>query len=80
MVTLENSPSNVAAADQPLSHFISSEAVVSALNWPGDWPGWRVAARERRVKPARDDKILTGWNGLMLAAFAEGARVSKRAD
>src|SRR5581483_8169204 len=25
-------------------------------------------ARERRVKPARDEKILTGWNGLMLVA------------
>ncbi len=33
--------------------------------------------RERRVKPARDEKILTGWNGLMLAAFAEAARVLK---
>lgn len=32
-------------------------------------------ARERRIKPARDEKILTGWNGLMLAAFAEAARV-----
>jgi len=31
-------------------------------------------ARERRVKPARDEKILTGWNGLMLAAFAQSAR------
>jgi uncharacterized protein YyaL (SSP411 family) len=38
------------------------------------------ATRERRVKPARDDKILTGWNGLMLAAFAEAARVLKRED
>ncbi|MDL1896863.1 thioredoxin domain-containing protein [Anaerolineae bacterium CFX7] len=38
------------------------------------------AARERRVKPARDEKILTGWNGLMLAAFAEAARVFKRED
>lgn len=36
--------------------------------------------RERRVKPARDDKILTGWNGLMLSAFAEAARVLKRED
>ena len=27
VVTLENSPSKVAAADQPLSHFISAEAV-----------------------------------------------------
>jgi uncharacterized protein YyaL (SSP411 family) len=38
------------------------------------------AARENRVKPARDDKILTGWNGLMLAAFADAARVLKRED
>ncbi|GIL15168.1 MAG: thioredoxin domain-containing protein [Chloroflexota bacterium] len=37
-------------------------------------------ARERRIKPARDEKILTSWNGLMLAAFAEAARVLKRED
>lgn len=37
-------------------------------------------AREQRVKPNRDEKILTGWNGLMLAAFAEAARVLKRED
>ena len=36
--------------------------------------------REGRVKPARDEKVLTGWNGLMLAAFAEAARVLKRKD
>jgi uncharacterized protein YyaL (SSP411 family) len=34
-----------------------------------------LAARERRVKPARDDKILAAWNGMMIAAFAEGYRV-----
>jgi uncharacterized protein YyaL (SSP411 family) len=27
--------------------------------------------RSERVAPSRDDKILTGWNGWMLAAFAE---------
>jgi hypothetical protein len=32
------------------------------------------AAREQRVKPGRDEKILAAWNGLMLAAFAEAAR------
>ena len=28
-------------------------------------------ARERRVHPARDDKVLTAWNGMMLRAFAD---------
>lgn len=31
--------------------------------------------RERRVKPFRDEKILTSWNGLMLAAMAEAGSV-----
>jgi uncharacterized protein YyaL (SSP411 family) len=38
------------------------------------------AAREKRVHPARDEKILTSWNGLMLAAFSEAARVLGRDD
>jgi uncharacterized protein len=37
-------------------------------------------AREQRIKPARDEKILTAWNGLMLRSFAEAARVLKRED
>jgi uncharacterized protein YyaL (SSP411 family) len=37
-------------------------------------------ARENRVHPGRDEKILTSWNGLMLAAFAEAARVLDRGD
>jgi uncharacterized protein YyaL (SSP411 family) len=38
------------------------------------------AAREQRVKPARDEKVLTAWNGLMLASFAEAAAILNRPD
>jgi uncharacterized protein len=39
-----------------------------------------LAARERRVRPGRDEKILAAWNGLMLRSFALAARVLKRED
>ena len=33
------------------------------------------AEREKRVKPFRDEKVLTAWNGLMLATFAEASAI-----
>jgi uncharacterized protein YyaL (SSP411 family) len=36
--------------------------------------------RGRRIKPGRDEKILTAWNGLMLASFAEAGAILDRAD
>jgi hypothetical protein len=40
-----------------------------------------LAARDRRPQPARDDKALAGWNGLMLAAFADAATaLARQAD
>lgn len=37
-------------------------------------------ARETRVKPGRDDKVLADWNGLMIAALAELALQYDRPD
>jgi uncharacterized protein YyaL (SSP411 family) len=36
--------------------------------------------RETRIKPDRDEKIITAWNGLMLASFAEAGVILGRAD
>jgi uncharacterized protein YyaL (SSP411 family) len=37
-----------------------------------------LAARNARSHPLKDDKVLTDWNGLMIAALAQGARVLGR--
>jgi uncharacterized protein YyaL (SSP411 family) len=37
-------------------------------------------ARSKRIWPGRDEKVLVGWNGLMLRAFAEAASVFGRDD
>ena len=36
--------------------------------------------REKRIKPFRDEKVLTAWNGLMLATFAEASAILDNQD
>ena len=36
-----------------------------------------LAVRDARPAPLRDDKVLTSWNGLMIAAYADGFRLLK---
>jgi len=54
---------------------------VEAVEWElADARQALFEAREARVKPGRDDKILAGWNGLMIRGLALAARVFERPD
>jgi hypothetical protein len=39
-----------------------------------------LAARDKRVRPLRDNKVLADWNGLAIAALANAGMVFERAD
>jgi hypothetical protein len=59
--------------EETARHFSQpSGEVQSALDRAGTL---LMEARAQRVRPLRDDKILTAWNGLMISAFAKGGAV-----
>jgi len=58
--------------------FAAREGVLPELLL-ADLERWRLAllaVREQRVRPFRDEKVLTAWNGLMIAALARGYAIS----
>ncbi|HUN24839.1 MAG TPA: thioredoxin domain-containing protein [Steroidobacteraceae bacterium] len=71
-----------------LHTFASIEEIALRLNLAVDEVATRIdaargkllAIRGRRVPPARDEKILTGWNALMIRGMAQAARALGRED
>jgi uncharacterized protein YyaL (SSP411 family) len=56
---------------------LAPEALVS------QWENVRqklVAHRQKRIHPLKDDKILVDWNGLMIAALSQGARILNKPE
>jgi uncharacterized protein YyaL (SSP411 family) len=58
--------------------FAAREGILPQL-LAADLERWRrtlLRSREMRIRPFRDEKVLTGWNGLMIAALARGYAVT----
>ncbi|MFC4911098.1 thioredoxin domain-containing protein [Actinomadura gamaensis] len=66
--------------------FEHGTSVLQLLDDPDDRPRYErvrtalLAAREQRVPPARDDKVVASWNGLAVAALAECGALFERPD
>jgi uncharacterized protein YyaL (SSP411 family) len=69
---------NILHLREPLEAFAEREGILPGL-LAADLERWRallLAAREERIRPLRDEKVLTAWNGLAIAALARGAAVT----
>ncbi len=69
---------NILNVRVPISHLAKNynktpEKIAEILNYAS---AKLFTVREKRVKPGRDEKILTSWNGLMISGFAKGYAVS----
>ena len=74
--TRQKTGENILYLKKPLDE-IAAERGESAEAVRGRWEAARrklFAHREKRVHPGKDDKVLTDWNGLMIAALAMAAR------
>ncbi|MBM3783592.1 MAG: thioredoxin domain-containing protein [Acidobacteria bacterium] len=73
-----NADGNVAAHEDPHDEFPRKNILFRAREPMDSFENASeklLAYRNLRIRPGLDDKILTGWNGLMISAFAKGAQV-----
>ena len=68
---------NMEIADVAKRFGVSEDAVQAAID---EGRKLLFTEREKRIKPARDEKILTEWNGLMIHALADCGVVLGRED
>ena len=73
---------NILHTARPLSEWAHRIHVPEA-DLRKNWEALRsrlFAVRDRRIHPLKDDKVLTDWNGLMIAALATAARILNKPD
>lgn len=80
--TRERTGSNIPHLKQPLSEIAAVEGmtVEQLESRLGAIRETLFAHREKRIHPYKDDKVLTDWNGLMIAAMSKAARAFDRPD
>ena len=74
--------SNILHVERPAAEVarelnVSAERLAAAVQ---RGRGILYTERERRIKPGRDEKVITAWNGLMLEAYAEASALLERDD
>jgi len=73
---------NILHLDQSLSRW-ADETGAKETEFKGQWDNTRrklFEVRKKRIHPLKDDKVLTNWNGLMIATLSMGARILNKPE